>query len=291
MKVVLVHNPASGSEKHTERKLIKQIRRAGHEVICSIEDSRKLPAILVDGPCDAVLVAGGDGTVGRAACAVADFSVPLAILPLGTANNTAATLGIRLELELEHALDRLSGGKLVPFDIALLDDGNVRQRFCEATGWGVFVQTMLAAERRAKQRHTGRQLEQDRALWIDIATRAKPREYGVQIDGQDHSGTYLMLEVLNVPLLGPRLWVSPHGNASDGQLEVVMVPETEREALVALASGSALPEAPLPYVRGREVRIRAREGALHRDGSLWRHPEGTLDFAVRLQARGVHYIA
>lgn len=288
MKVVLIHNPASGSENHTERKIIKLIGRAGHELIRSVDDPRKLPAILLENHCDAVLVAGGDGTVGRAACAIADFSVPLAILPLGTANNTAATLGI--ELELEAALGRLSGGRPVPFDVALLDDGSVRHRFCEAAGWGVFVQTMLAAKQRPKKRRVDRQLEQDRALLRDVATRAEPREYSVQIDGQDHSGAYLMLEVLNVPLLGPRLWVSPHSNASDGQLEVVMVRETEREALLELASGNAPAQAPLPYVRGRELRIRAREGALHRDGSLWRHPEGMRDFAIRLQGRGVHYV-
>ncbi len=288
MKVVLVHNPASGSEKHTDRKLIKLLRRAGHQVVRSVDDPRKLPPILLETACDAVLVAGGDGTVGRAACAIADFSVPLAILPLGTANNTAATLGI--ELELQNALRRLSSGRVVAFDVALLDDGNVRQRFCEAVGWGVFVSAMLAAKQRRKKRQTTLQLEHDRELLRAVLAQAEPREYSVEVDGRDWSGRYLMLEILNVPLLGPRLCVSPNSEPADGRLEVVMVRETDREALLRVADGGGPALATLPFERGREIRVEAGEGALHRDGSLWRHPEGLRNFTIRVQAQGVRYV-
>jgi diacylglycerol kinase family enzyme len=288
MKIVLVHNPASGSEKHTDRKLLKLLRRAGHAVVRAVDDPKKLPAILLEEPCDVVLVAGGDGTVGRTACTIADYGVPLAILPLGTANNTAATLGI--ELELEAAIGRLSSARRVPFDVALLDDGNVRQRFCEAAGWGVFVSTMLAAKQRRQKRRMKAQLERDRELLRSVLSQAAAREYRVEVDGRDFSGAYLMVEVLNVPLLGPKLRVSPHSEPSDGWLEVLLVRDSERQALLDLAYG--VPDAPvaLPFQRGRTVRIGAAEGTLHRDGSLWHHPEGAREFAIHVQARGVQYL-
>jgi diacylglycerol kinase family enzyme len=40
-----------------------------------------------------VLAAGGDGTVGKVAHELIDSGIPLSVLPLGTANNLARTLG------------------------------------------------------------------------------------------------------------------------------------------------------------------------------------------------------
>ena len=45
-------------------------------------------------PCDIVAVAGGDGTVGKVARELIEKRIPIAVLPLGTANNIAKSLGI-----------------------------------------------------------------------------------------------------------------------------------------------------------------------------------------------------
>jgi len=44
--------------------------------------------------CDLVMIGGGDGTLNLAAQALMDTQLPLGILPLGTANDLARTLGI-----------------------------------------------------------------------------------------------------------------------------------------------------------------------------------------------------
>ncbi len=48
---------------------------------------------------DAVVVAGGDGSIGTAAGALSDGDVPLAVLPLGTFNHFAKDIGVPLGLE------------------------------------------------------------------------------------------------------------------------------------------------------------------------------------------------
>jgi len=52
----------------------------------------------------AVVVAGGDGTVGAGATQVAESSLPLGILPLGTSNDVARSLGVPLDLAQASAV-------------------------------------------------------------------------------------------------------------------------------------------------------------------------------------------
>ncbi len=46
----------------------------------------------------AVVAAGGDGTIGAAVSQIAESDLPLGILPLGTSNDVARSLGIPLDL-------------------------------------------------------------------------------------------------------------------------------------------------------------------------------------------------
>lgn len=51
------------------------------------------------GKIDAIVVGGGDGTIGTVAAAAVDTKIPLGVLPLGTLNHFARDLGIPLDLE------------------------------------------------------------------------------------------------------------------------------------------------------------------------------------------------
>ena len=44
--------------------------------------------------CDLVIIGGGDGTLNAAAAGLVDTGLPLAVLPLGTANDFARTIGL-----------------------------------------------------------------------------------------------------------------------------------------------------------------------------------------------------
>ena len=67
------------------------IETAGHEVV-RVFDREAAMAELIDERTELVVAAGGDGTVSAAARLLSGRPVPLAILPLGTANNIARTL-------------------------------------------------------------------------------------------------------------------------------------------------------------------------------------------------------
>ncbi|HTV68498.1 MAG TPA: lipid kinase [Rhizobiaceae bacterium] len=57
---------------------------------------------------DCIIIAGGDGTVSAGAMAVMESGLPLGILPLGTANDLARTLG--LPVDVMEAVDVIAGG-------------------------------------------------------------------------------------------------------------------------------------------------------------------------------------
>jgi diacylglycerol kinase family enzyme len=97
---------------------------------------------------DALVAAGGDGTIGTAAAAVAGTDMPLGILPLGTLNHFAKDAGI--PLDLEEAVAAVAGGRTRQVDIAEVN-GRV---FINNSAVGLYPR--LVREREAQQRQLGR---------------------------------------------------------------------------------------------------------------------------------------
>jgi len=97
---------------------------------------------------DALVAAGGDGTIGTAAAAVAGTDMPLGILPLGTLNHFAKDAGI--PLDREEAVAVIAGGRTRQVDIAEVN-GRV---FINNSAVGLYPR--LVRSREAQQRQLGR---------------------------------------------------------------------------------------------------------------------------------------
>lgn len=288
MRVALLHNASAGSEDHSDAELSGLIRRAGHEVTHVARRVSDLTAALQTSPCDLVAVAGGDGTVGKAACELAGWQVPLSILALGTANNTARSL--KLPSRVSKVVKGWQTARSVPFDLGLVSDGTLRQRFAEAVGWGVFPQAIAQAKLRPGRASVARTLKRDRKRFRTVANRAASHFYGVEVDGRDLSGEYLFVEVMNVPLLGPRLALSPTSDPGDGAFEVVLIGADQRSLLTELDGNGELPDGGARVERGASIRITASEGLLHRDGKLVRHARGERTFEISVAPAAISYL-
>ena len=91
-----VHNPVAGDEQHDGDDLLEELGSAGYDarlVAGKKKLEKKLEKVLED-PGELVVVAAGDGGVRRVALALAGREIPMAILPTGTANNIAKSLGV-----------------------------------------------------------------------------------------------------------------------------------------------------------------------------------------------------
>ncbi len=52
----------------------------------------------------------------------------------------------------------------------------------------------------------------------------------------DHSGKFLLAEIMNTRLIGPNLFLSPHGDPGDGLFEIILIPENDKEKLASYIS-------------------------------------------------------
>lgn len=80
----------------------------------------KALAVAAAGPAEVVMVGGGDGTVSAAAAQLAHTDKALAVLPAGTMNLFARSLGI--PLDLDAAVAALGAGAIEAVDVAAADD-------------------------------------------------------------------------------------------------------------------------------------------------------------------------
>lgn len=111
------------------------------------ELERSLDDALALGP-DLLVAGGGDGTQSAAARLLAHRDVALGLLPLGTTNNFARTLG--LPLDLDSAVAVLAEGKVIDVDLGLAGD----VPFANHVGVGLSADIMLGLP--ALKRVTGR---------------------------------------------------------------------------------------------------------------------------------------
>ena len=125
MRIALVINRDSGgiASGVAPEAIRARIAAAGLEALGEADPAAPLPAriaaAVAEPGIDAVVVAGGDGTVACAAEALVGGATPLGILPLGTMNLLARDLG--LPLDLDGAVANLVQGTARRIDVGTVN--------------------------------------------------------------------------------------------------------------------------------------------------------------------------
>jgi len=278
VRVTLVHNPEAGDEQHSAKRILKELAEAGYDAHLPSTRKKRIEKALAD-PGDLVVVAGGDGSIKKVALAIAGRGIPMAILPIGTANNIAKSLGALGSVsELIASWRRAERRRLAVGTVATRWGS---MRFVESVGVGVFTELVTRGDSEVNGGTTGLTGHAiDRALLLlqRIVAERAPRFRRLELDGADLSGEYLLVEVMNMPLVGPNIPLAPRADYGDEQLEVVTVGEREREVLAEyvrarLRGGAAPPE--LTARRASRVAMLASPGELHVDDEVWHVEEPT----------------
>ena len=288
MRVTVVHNPDAGSGDHLGSELLARLRDAGHAPAYASTEAASLTQALRAAP-DVVLAAGGDGTVGAVARLMAATTpdIPMAILPVGTANNLARALGV--SGTADEIIAGLESGAMRRLDIATVRAPWGTARFVESAGVGAFGAMLRDAERENAGQTPASPTPNGRGSRLRrVLERARPRHRQIDADGEDLSGTYLLVLALNIAYVGPGLALAPDADAGDGQLDLLLVGEADRDALGSYLTAISAGEEPTLAIRTRRVtRLRVEWSAAsgHVDDHLWPERSGDAESLLTGDAR------
>jgi YegS/Rv2252/BmrU family lipid kinase len=119
-KAVLMVNTASRKGRRLFSRAVEALAARGITVTVAhaVREPSLFPGLVreaVDGGCRLIVVGGGDGTISSIVDHLAYQEVVLGLLPLGTANSFARTLGI--PMELSGACDVIAGGRVADIEL------------------------------------------------------------------------------------------------------------------------------------------------------------------------------
>lgn len=278
MRITLAHNPGAGHGRHRADELLALLRGAGYDPAYASTQEEGWERAL-EHPGELVVAAGGDGTVGKVARRLEGRGIPLALLPLGTANNLAGAHGI--PGDPARAVAAWRGGRPVPLDTgrARLDGGEACF-FVEGVGLGLFARVIAAHEGEPESDTAGETFRRDLRAWGEAVEQAPTVRVAIDLDGRALSGEWVLAEVVNVGLLGPRIPLAPDADAGDGRLDLALVDDAGRAGLLRYVDARLRGEWPdrvrgVRVERGRRARLSWRGGApLRRDGNRWEAQDG-----------------
>lgn len=272
--VKLLHNPTAGEEDHTKKELIPLIEAAGWE--CRYSSTKEKGWDKIEPDTDFVAVAGGDGTIRKTALTLlerkfSDKKLPIAIIPLGTANNISKSLGITGTVA--ETITSWKKGAIKKYDIGRIEGLEESHFLVEGFGYGVFPRLMKVMKKVDKEKKSTPEQALQTALeeLHHIALSAEARHYHITIDEQDHSGRFLLVEVMNSRSIGPNLELAPGADPGDGHFEIILVPEEARASLAGWVQQKINGEdAPFDFTQipGSKITIHTEDTLLHADDEL-----------------------
>ena len=276
MKVTVIHNPEAGDDKQLSgEQILRLIRKAGHKPRYFSSKDKKWKKALKK-PCDLVAVAGGDGTVGRVARRLIESRMPIAVLPMGTANNIANTIGVTGK-KFQDLIEGWQTAHCANFDAAIARGPWGVRYFIEGFGVGLFAETMFRIE---NGQHSQVEHSEDPEEQIDAVLKVLKKQLStypskdltVRLDGRDLSGDYYMLEALNIRFIGPNLDLVPGAQINDGLLDVVFVSKGEEAKLSQYISDrlkNKRSRAKLTVHQGRHLQVEWKSSPVHIDDKPW----------------------
>lgn len=289
-KVLLLHNPGAGDEDHIKSDLVKAIEKEGFEcVYYSTKENSSWTAQL--NRADVAVVAGGDGTVRTVvrelmSRTLLDKKIPLALLPMGTANNLSKALGIDPKLRLETHIKSWKGSQRQRFDVGKLQIGAQTDFFLESAGFGVFPNLIKKMKTVDKSSVESAQDEMKLALEVlhEIILTTPSEEYHITADDRIYEGKMILLEVMNIQSLGPNIVLAPEAEIDDGFLDFVCVEEDQRYMFAdyikkLIADDDAVFE--WRSVKAKELRINCESVHFHFDDELLSPLQRSLLFEAR----------
>ncbi len=226
-------NPTSGRgrvARHCD-DVLRGLARRGDRVVVIEEPTAAaaraaLATALADG-LDAVVAVGGDGTVHMALQAVAGTDVALGIVPMGSGNDAARSLGIP-----QHPARAL--GTVLDGVAVAVDTGTVTAPDATLTHFLCILTTgfdSLVNDRANRMTWPPGQSRYVVAMLAELRT-FRPRAYRMVVDGEQRDEPAMIVSLGNGPAYGGGMRLCPTADLHDGLLSMVWMSPLSRPALL-----------------------------------------------------------
>lgn len=259
MRAKLIFNPYAGAARTLPIKLA--------DVIHEMQTWKIIPEVfLVEPGCDLegavkhaldqgilmFVVCGGDGTISSVARTLGGTRATLGIIPIGTQNNTALSLGI--PVELPSAIAILRTGRRIKVDVGMAACGNKNTPFLEVCSVGL-ISALFASADDIQHGNLVRVAD-----FLATLGASPPADIHLLLDNKReiHKQGHVVL-VSNMPYIGFHYQVGASSSFNDGLLDVLFFADLNKLDLLGYilqGVGEGKPEDPrIQHYHVRKVEI------------------------------------
>ena len=265
IRAKLIFNPGSGSAGESPIQLMDVISEMQLWNLIPepflIEPGCDLPGVIeeaLDQGIRRFVVCGGDGTISTSARILAGRHATLGIIPTGTQNNTALSLGIPVN-NIPAAVAIIRSGQRIKVDVGMATCGDVRTPFLEVCSVGLVSSLFPSAD---DVQHGNLARVGD---FLATLVASPPAEIHLLLNNKQeiHNQGHIVL-VSNMPYIGLHYQVGSAASFSDGLLDVLFFADLSKLDLlgyVLQGVGEGKPEDPrIQHYHVRKVVIDTQPG-------------------------------
>ncbi len=217
-KILFIVNPISGGvDKSEMTAMVKAVCKKKEIELVTLKttgknDVEKIKAVLVDKKLDRVIVAGGDGTIKTVAAALKGTDIPLAILPLGSANGMVANLNF--PITQEEQLELAFTGTFQTIDLLKLNG----ELCLHIADMGINAELVKNYEEGTLRGKLGYALKTIPTLW----NSTYPFTFEITANGVTKDREGVLLAFANARSYGTGATINPEGKLDDGKMEIIV---------------------------------------------------------------------
>ena len=222
MKILFIINPISGATSNDNAILLI------HKVASSTQtdfkflytssenDDEAIQRQLLEYKPDRVIACGGDGTVQTVSRNLMHKSIPMGILPLGSANGLATALGLSESLEDAVNLAFSMTARTVQLDLLKFNNKNICTHLADI---GINAKMIKNYEEKGEKGMIGY------AKYLFQSIKESPLlSYTIKTPDHLYEKEGYMIVIGNANMYGTGIWIS-EGSVSDGKFEICNVPK------------------------------------------------------------------
>ncbi len=228
---------------------------------------------------DTIVVAGGDGTINRVINSMDIENQRLIVLPGGRGNDLARAL--KLPLRISECIASLGRRNFIKIDLGQIGDN----LFHNSAGLGLDVQVL------DRMRFMPAWLRKNYLLaFITTLPLIKPIHFSSPKLPKSSRGFCWWLAVMNGPMIGSGLPISPNAKINDGKLDVIAISNCFKLIMLfhlpKMIWGKHLNLKEVEYMTLEELRIEGlnRPVNLAIDGEIYEWNDLSLNIKIRKQA-------